>query len=408
MTTAPQVAPRAGVVTLLHRRDARLVFLAVTLCFAGSNVLVLAGGVWAAQLTGNAGAGALVSFFVAVPAVFYPLFGALTDRASQRTVMLGANLVMAAAAVQLYLVSDAGDLWLIYLATFVFGSALALMTTVESSLFVAMLPTGLLGTANGLLQSIQEGMRVLAPALGVALLVWRGGAAVATVAVAGTALACLPLWLLRPVPGNPAGGEARDVLGGLRHIRRTPDLRTTVTVGVVALLSMGLTQAALFGVVEHDLRRPVPFLGVLVAAQGVGSLLGSIAAAEIMARTGEPRFAGLALALTSLGTALLFAPALPVILAGMALQGVGLPWLLIGSLTLAQRRTPAGLQGRTSAVVSLSIFGPLALSRLAGAYLYASVGHRALLAVTTAVTASTAVLLWRRGTRRPYPTPVEV
>lgn len=392
--TAPRDSvPDQGPVALLRRSDVRLFFLAITLSFTGSNVVVLAGGVWAKELTGSNGAGALVAFFVAVPALLYPLFGVLVDRTSRRAIMVVANILMAGAASLLFLVSGASDLWLIYLVTFVFGSALAVMTVAESGLFATMLPPAQLGSANSLLQSIQESMKVLAPALGIGVFAAFGGGAVTAIAAVTTLLAGTALWFL-PATADPQrpGGATGGILDGLRHIARTPTLRAVIVASVAALLTMGFTQTAVFGVVDR-LHRPAAFVGVLVTAQGIGSVLSSLAAPSILGRLGERRFAALAIGLTSAGTALLLAPELAAVLPGMALQGAGMPWLIIAALTLTQRSTPAALQGRTAAMTSMLIFGPLAASRLAGAALDEPLGDRGLLAITSVATAVTAVLL---------------
>ncbi|MFI6439723.1 MFS transporter [Streptomyces sp. NPDC050759] len=408
-SSTPTAGRRPGILSLLRLRSAQLFFSALTLAFIGANMLVLVGGVWVKTLTGDSGAAGLVTFFVSIPAVFYPFFGLLADRIRRRTIMVVANAVAAAVTPVLLLVHDASQVWLVYLVTFVYGAALAVMTVAESGLFVTMLPESLLGAANSLLQCIQESMKVLAPALGVSLFAWIGGGPVAAVAALASGLACVLFRLLRvderaeptAEPADPHGVSAgHGILAGFRHLLRAAGLRRVVLGSAVALLALGFTQTALFGVVEDGLHRQPAYLGFLVGVQGVGSILISLVAVQLIHRLGEVRFVALAMVANAVGVALLVAPTLLLILPGMFLQGMGVPCLLIGALTLMQRQTPEPLQGRTAAAVSMMIFVPLAVSRLAGAVLEELTGYRFLLWSTAAASAAVGCWLMAAGSPR--------
>jgi hypothetical protein len=90
---------------------------------------------------------------------------------------------------------------------------------------------------------------------------------------------------------------------------------------------------------------------------------------------------------------------MPVVLAGGVVLGASLSWLLVGSNTLLQRRTPDRLQGRVFAAVDLATSTPQTVSIAAGAALIAVVPYGALLGAVAIVTAGAGLGLLR-GERR--------
>ena len=54
-------------------------------------------------------------------------------------------------------------------------------------------------------------------------------------------------------------------------------------------------------------------------------------------------------------------------LAGSALLGASLPWIIIGVMTLFQRRTPPELMGRTNAAFTLAYALPQTMAIALGA-----------------------------------------
>jgi hypothetical protein len=124
----------------------------------------------------------------------------------------------------------------------------------------------------------------------------------------------------------------------------------------------------------------VSFVGVLMAAQGVGAICGAISCTRAVRGAGEVRVSGLGLAIFAIGAALTAAPALAPVLVGKALFGFGLPWIVIPLLTLLQRLTPPHLQGRTYSAAELLLSAPQTVSIAAGAALIAVVDYRVLIA----------------------------
>lgn len=367
-------------------RDARFYFGGLALSQFGDNVLLLAAGVWVKSLTGSDGAAGVIMFFVSAPALLSSVFGLLADRVRKRALMITVNLVMAAVTLALLTVDTSGDVWLVYAVMTAYGTALVITGAAESGLFVSMLPERLLGAANTMVMSLQESMKVVAPAVGAALFAAFGGHALATLDVATFLLAAGALALLtvrEPAPRPSEKALRSELLTGVRQIARTPGLRLVVFGCGAVMGVMGFTNTALFGLVDEGLHRTPAYLGLLMCVQGVGSVVGGMFAPRLMARLGEGYFVVLGMALSAAGNALLLVPTEAVVLPGMVLRGIGLPWAVIGAYTLMQKRTPVELMGRAAGSVNLIIFVPQAVSVLVGAGLGEVLGHRALFAITS-------------------------
>jgi MFS family permease len=393
-----------GLRDLFRLRQARLFFFGIGLSLFGDNVLVLVAGVWVKTLTGSNGAAGLVAFFVVLPTLFLPLVGVLTDRVRKRRLMIATSAVMAAVTPTLLFVQGEGQVWLIYLVMFAHGTGIIIMSSAESGLFVAMLPERLLGTANSAFTSIQEGMKILAPAVGAALFVWWGGGIIGLLDGLTFLVACAALWALRveePAPQPPKRHLRAQMADGFRHIWVTTELRRPVVAGAILMLSAGLLTTALYGVVGSDLQRQPAFLGILVTMQGIGTVLGGLLAPRLIAAAGETRTTGFGAGMTTAGTAMLLAPTVPTVLASSALRGVGLGWMIIGVMTLMQRRTTMDLLGRVSSSLYMVLFVPSAISLLAGASLSELLGHRILIGAAAVFDVGAFVFLLGRRAGRP-------
>src|SRR5439155_19956136 len=72
-----------------------------------------------------------------------------------------------------------GDVWLLSAVTLFYGAAGTLAGSARSALMTVILPRELLGEANGMFQTVREGLRLIAPLAGAAIYSQTGGGAVA-------------------------------------------------------------------------------------------------------------------------------------------------------------------------------------------------------------------------------------
>jgi predicted MFS family arabinose efflux permease len=118
-----------------------------------------------------------------------------------------------------------------------------------------------------------------------------------------------------------------------------------------------------------------------------------------MRRWDERRPAALGMVNGTVGYLLLATPWLPLALAGSFVRGFALPWAVVAAYTLAQRLTPANLQGRVAAALSFAVFATQPLAPALGAAVIGYADYRLLYAGAAAVGLACAVVLWRGSGR---------
>jgi MFS family permease len=386
---------------LLRHRDARLLLSGEALSSFGDRAMFLAFGVWAKELTGSNAAAGLVFFFIVAPSVLAPLGGAVVDRLRRRTLMIGVDLGIGAALLLLLLVHGRGQIWLLDAVAALYGAASLVFSSAQSALLKTMLPEELLAPANGFYQTMREGMRLVAPLAGAGLftVIGGGGVAVLDAATFGASAVALSLLRVREEKPHPAEHHVRaDLVAGVRHIWATLPLRQIVFTTAVALLVTGFAETIIFAVV-HALGHPPAFFGVLSAAQGIGAIAGGLTAPALLRRTGDVRTVGIGIALFAAGDLSFASSSLPVVLAGIALAGLGVSWVIVAFGTALQMRTPDALQGRVYSAADALAGTPQTVSIAVGAGLSTVVDYRLLVLVMAVVTgAAGAYLLTRRGT----------
>ena len=196
---------------LLRLRDARLYLIGQTLSLFGDSALYLALGIWVKTLTGSNAAAGLVFFVLALPALVAPAAGVVVDRVRRRPLMMVTDLVIGAAVLLLLFVHGAGQLWLIYLVTALYGAAAIVFSSAQSALLRTMLPDALLGEGNAALQTVREALRIIAPLAGAGLFAALGGGAVAILDAVTFAASALSLAALRVQETPQRARSARSV-----------------------------------------------------------------------------------------------------------------------------------------------------------------------------------------------------
>lgn len=409
---------------LLRDRNARVYLLGQGFSLLGDSSLWLALGIWVKELTGSAADAGLTFFFFSLSAVVSPFAGTVVDRVRRRALLIVTNLASAALVLALFGVGGRGQVWLIYLVMFFYGVSYAFLGSGQSALLKIMLPAEQLGDANGALQTVREALRLVAPLVGAGLFAVVGGHVIAAIDAVTFLVAAVSLLFVRleeVVPtrveraelaaaralasGSPGRGASawwHEVSAGARHIWRTVVLRQLVLGTAIALLVVGFFESVSFAIVSAGLHRAPTFLGVLLALQGAGALVGGPTAAPLMRRSQPGVLVGAGVAVMAAATVLMVPPSLPFVLAGMALLGLSLPWVVVGFYTLLQLRTPNELQGRVYSAADTVLSVPQTVSIGVGAALVGVVDYRILLGTIAAVLAlSAAYLLTRTEQRMP-------
>jgi MFS family permease len=385
---------------LLRDRNFRLLFAGQTLSMFGDMAMLIVLAMWAKELTGSNGIAGSVFAALVVPSLLAPLAGVVIDRFRRRTVMIVTDLATAAVVLLLLLVDGREDLWLLYVVAFLYGFSLVAFSSARSALLTAMVDEEGLGQANGSLSTGREALRLVAPLAGAALYAGFGGPAVAVLDAATflvSAAALLAMRVDEPAPAARPGGRFVDeAAAGGRHLLGNPVLRATVVATVICMLAIGISESAYFAVVDDGLGRPVEFVGVLSAVQGVGAILAGVTITGLIRRTGELRPLSWGFAALAVGVALKTTGSLVPVAAGMLLFGAGLPVLIVCVTTTIQRRTAVGLQGRAFTAFELFSGVPQLLSILGGAVAVTVLDYRIPLTAMALGLAAAGLYCWLR------------
>jgi MFS family permease len=386
--------------SLLGRRDVRLLLAGQTLSMFGDWAMIIVLGIWAKVLTGSNAQAGLVFFVFALAGLAAPFGGLLVDRVPKRPLMITTHVVLAGIVCLLFFVHDAGQMWLLYLVTALYGLGGDIFGAASAAMLKAMLPDELLADANGAFQSMREGLRLVAPLAGAGIYAAFGGGVVALVDAASFLASAATLVALRFAEPPPAAKEhhfLREISMGITHIARTRALRE-LTIGVAAaLLFAGFGETLIFAMASALHRSPA-FVGVMGTFQGIGAILGGVTAALVMKKVGELRLAGIGLALFGIGDGCWLVPRLGVLLPSMAVAGLGIVWAVVALATAYQRRSPTEMQGRVNAAANMLFSVPQTISIATGAALITIVDYRVeIVAMLVVFMLSAAYLLTRRG-----------
>ena len=387
---------------LLSYRDARLLVAGQTMSAFGDWAMWIVLAVWMKTLTGSSARAGLVFFVLGLGNLAGPLGGLLANRVKRRPLMIVCDCVLGTSVLVLLFLHDASDAWLIYLVALLYGIIGSVFYPARSALLRLMLPEELLAEANGILSSLQQGLRIVAPLAGAGIYAAFGGGIVAILdaaTFAGSALFLSRMRVPEEKPEPPEHHFLREVTAGIEHVWRTLPLRQITIGATIALLVVGFTETLIFIVIAHLGKTPA-FFGVLATLQGVGSIAGGLTAASVLRRTGDVRAVGLGLGLFGACGVLLAVSSTPVVLVAFVVAGVGIVWAIVAFTTALQTRTPLVIQGRVSAAADISLSLAQTTSIATGAALSTLVDYRVLLVGMAAVLATSAVyLLTRREPR---------
>jgi MFS family permease len=387
--------------SLLRRRDVRLLLGGQSLSMFGDWAMIIALGIWARVLTGSNAEAGLVFLCFGVTGMIAPLGGLVVDRLPKRPLMIATHLALAGVMCLLLFVHTRGEMWLLYGVTVLYGLGGDVFAAARSSMLKAMLPDEQLGEANGILQSVREGFRIVAPIAGAGLFVAFGGHVVALVDAAtflGSAATLIALPFTEPEIGPREHRITGELSAGISHIVRTRPLRE-LTIGVCAtMLVIGFSETLIFAIATDSLHRSAAFIGVMETFQGIGAIAGGLTAATLMRRLGEVRLAGLGLSLFAAGDCLWLIPSIGAVLPAAAVAGIGLAWAIVALATAYQRRSPQHLQGRVAAAANMFFSVPQTASIALGAVLITLIDYRLEIVIMAVVTlGAAAYLASRRG-----------
>ncbi len=144
------------------------VWFGQVISFIGSGLTSFALGVWVLQKTGQITQYALISMFFVLPGVLLgPLAGTLIDRWDRRKAMFISDLGAGISTLSIAAVYLLGGLqvWYIYVAVFVSGAFGSLRMPSMQAAMTQMIPRKNFGRASGMMEIVQIGEFLIAPAV---------------------------------------------------------------------------------------------------------------------------------------------------------------------------------------------------------------------------------------------------
>jgi MFS family permease len=333
------------------------------LAVLGQGMLAVAIGWELYERTGSAFSLGIVGLVQVIPLVAFVLpAGQLADRYDRRLVLMGAEGLVAIAALSLAAASAAqAPTWVYYLILVIYGTGRAFQLPVKQAILPNLVPAESFTNAVAWNSGGWQAADVIGPALGGLVIAWTGSATGAYLACGGTALTFLVLVSrARGVRSDPsAGAPSRPtwsgLLEGVRFVRNSPMLLAAMSLDLFAVLLGGVI--ALLPIFAKDILEVGPAgLGWLRAAQSMGAVSMSISLAHRppfrrVGRTLLLSVAAFGLAIIVFGLSRNFFLSL----AALFLAGMFDAVSVVIRLALAQIATPDGLRGRVSAVNSLFI-----------------------------------------------------
>jgi hypothetical protein len=269
----------------LRNRAFRLLWAGNTISSIGDQFYFVALPWLILEVTGSSVVLGTVTMMAAIPrAALMLVGGALSDRFSPRTLMMGAasSRAVAVAAISALLWVHSLQLWQLYVLAFCFGTADAFAGPAAQTYLPSLVAPEQLPSANSLFQSTVLVTTLVAPAPA-GLFIKAFGTAWALFIDAVSFLFIIgALWALPDPPeatlGAPPGNVLRSILDGLAYVRS--DVALTSLMGVVAVLNFAISGPATIGVafIAKEKFGSAASFGLLMSALAAGSLMGLLSA----------------------------------------------------------------------------------------------------------------------------------
>lgn len=377
---------------LLREHDFRRLFLADTASQAGTQLLMLAlplvavSALHASEFEVGllAACQTLAFVLIGLPA------GAIVDRLRKRVVMIVGDGARALALASVPVAWWLGVLTVqqLYVVALVLGVFTVFFDVAYQSYLPHLVEREQLVEGNSKLEVVRTVAQVGGPSLGGYLiqLLTAPFALVATVAGFAWSALCLGMIRKREPRQEPARTRLRqEIAEGVRFVFGHPLLRRIVGCTATANLSFAIAQPMSLLLLARELGLDAGAIGLLMAAGGVGGVVGALVNARIARRIGQ-------------GPTMWLGVALPAPLA-FVMPWMGADWRLalfvlyefctaacvvlynVTQLSFRQAITPEPLLGRMNATIRFVVWGTLPLGGLIGGALGAAIGVRGTLLV---------------------------
>jgi MFS family permease len=375
--------------TLREQPELRTLWLGQSVSAFGSQITLVALPLVAVATLGASPAelGVLGAAQLAPYLLFGLFVGVWVDRARRRPLLIVADLGRAVllASVPAAVLLGAGSVPLLCGVAFLANSLAVLASTAYQAYLPSLVPRDRLPATNGTFEASRSVARVAGPGLGgslVQLLTAPGALLFDALSFLFSGL-CLSLIRFKepaPVPKAQRASVRSEIAEGLRLVL-THSLLRPLAVGVaIGSFFDSLLMGIFVLYLSRELQLGPAEIGLIFALSGAGALLGSMLVGRLVAWRGlGPTIVGAALVL---GAGYLTLPlavtlpygALPLVLLGSGVVGLGATIFNVSLMSLRQAVTPDGLLGRVNGTMQFVMWGAMPLGSLLGGLLGETIG----------------------------------
>jgi MFS family permease len=367
-TVPEEAAPprRAGFLGAFAFRDFRLLWFGLLVSNLGTWLQFTGLGYEVVHVAPNPHLGALYLGFIgaarAVPVlVLSPFAGVVADRFPRRAVLMTTNSVTALLAFALAVLIAGGHAtigWLMLLSGLAAGTQ-SFDTPARQSWVPLLVPRELVSNAIGLNSIAFNSPAVVGPPIaGIVIAAWGVAPCMFANALATLAVVAALMFMRPSPPSTSARGSMFVAFGeALRFLYRHPALRWVVLQLIVVSLFVRPYNFLMPAYALHVLGTDARGLGVLLAANGVGAILGAVTTAAIVPARRSVLWTGAAVVLGAGSIALGLVPHVALAFAVVAVMGLATMLFIGSSNIMLQTLSPDDMRGRSISVYSMILLG---------------------------------------------------
>jgi MFS family permease len=343
--------------------------------YVGDLAFSVALAIWIRDQTGLASAAGLLMTTAAVGGLIAPLLSGDLGRLGWRHTLIITDLLCAVFLGSLIWGHGSVRVVLAMLLAFLLGIAAVLIASAQAIGIVTLVEDERLPRWNSIIQTGQEGLRLVAPLIGA--LIYGVHANIREVAIVDAATFVVSASLVLPIKSSntkpdvgaePAEeksstGRARLIADGIRAMWSHSTMRTALSTAIIAITAIGLLQPALFALLATSLHSTTRLIAIFVSSQAVGAIIGGLSAATAVRKLGTGHAASLSTIGTGISILLFLVPVLAVDCCAAAAAGFFLSIIVVAFVTALQRgatdQTAASVM--TSAEAAAAVAQPIGL-----------------------------------------------
>ncbi len=307
---SPTAALNLQTFSSLRHRDFALLWTGAAIMSAGQWLQQITLSWLVFEMTGSAFYLGLINGLRTVPYLLIGLFsGTIADRMDRRLLMMITQtyLVATTAVVAVLLVTGTAELWHLLVFSLASGAGWAFVWPVRQAVIPTIVPREELLTANALMMSAMNLMRIIGPAVGGFLLVAFGGGGNFSVQVVLYASVIIMIAMMKVPPVPERSGPRPSVMAstaeGLRYVR-SKEILVTLLMLMVVPMTLAMPYMSLLAIFAGDVYDIGALgLGIMLSFGGIGSLIGTLGLASV----GDVKRKGMTMAfcLAAMGIALI-------------------------------------------------------------------------------------------------------